>query len=142
MKRKLLLCFTILLLLAAGLAGCNSDEDKDAGPIDGWVITAFSGEKLLMKGGVLKSDSVSFNWWISKVPFKPIMFTKTAKITSTTRPETGVACYCYNLSICTSFLTPCVSRKYVGLQICTRRLQILQRLSRHGRNICYKFFCW
>ena len=70
---RLLQAIIPLFLLSLTFAGCSSDEDKDAEPIDGWVITAFSGEKLLMKGGVLKSDSVSFNWWISKVPYKPII---------------------------------------------------------------------
>ena len=61
--------FSITLpLLIASLAGCSSDEDEEI--LDGVVVTAPNGTRLLIKERESYPDSAIF--WLIKVPCRPV----------------------------------------------------------------------
>ena len=70
MKRKLLLCFTILPLLAAGLAGCSRDEDKETH--DGAIVERSTGVKVRVYEVKSYPDFVHVWGLENKIPCKPI----------------------------------------------------------------------
>lgn len=64
---RLLQAIIPLFLLSLIFAGCSSDEDEDADaePLDGWIITKPDGTKYLAKEKVFDTDSVAFNYWVN-----------------------------------------------------------------------------
>ena len=71
MKRKLLLCFTILPLLAAGLAGCSSDEEKTEDLFSDPVFDTATG-KVVIREIEDYPDSVGFSQYLKYVKCNPI----------------------------------------------------------------------
>ena len=81
MKRKLLLCFTILPLLIASLAGCSSDEDEETDPSMIAIYELPGGRTVRLYETEAYPDSVLFYHGIYKpsvndiyVPCQPIPF--------------------------------------------------------------------
>ena len=61
---RLLQTIIPIFLLSLTFAGCSSDDEKEAEPLDGWIITKPDGTKYLAKEKVFDTDSVAFNYWV------------------------------------------------------------------------------
>ena len=61
---RLLQTIIPIFLLSLTFAGCRSDVEKEAEPLDGWIITKTDGTKYLAKEKVFDTDSVAFNYWV------------------------------------------------------------------------------